>query len=86
MSKKMMELLMDCRIVSAFSSGCQAISMKRWRLITECWTEWGTIWILQGVFCLGPWTNSRWYLRPNQAGGWEPSSHHSSPFFCWFTT
>ena len=31
------------------------------------------------------WT---WYrcLRPNQVGGWEPSSHHLSPFFCWFTT
>jgi hypothetical protein len=31
------------------------------------------------------WT---WYrcLRPNQVGGWEPSSHHLLLFFCWFTT
>jgi hypothetical protein len=29
-----------------------------------------------------------WYRcsRPNRVRGWEPLSHHSSPFFCWFTT
>uniref|UniRef100_A0A0A9CNN2 Uncharacterized protein n=1 Tax=Arundo donax TaxID=35708 RepID=A0A0A9CNN2_ARUDO len=72
MSKKMNELLMDCRTVSAFLSGCQVTSMKRWILITECWTEWGMIWIHQGAFSQEPWTNSRWCSRPNQVGEWEP--------------
>uniref|UniRef100_A0A0A9CHR4 Uncharacterized protein n=1 Tax=Arundo donax TaxID=35708 RepID=A0A0A9CHR4_ARUDO len=116
MSKKMIKLLMDCRTVSAFLSGCgnlsptcqfgefsrqlysldaedplpacscQVTSMKRWRLITVCWTEWGMIWIHQGVFSQEPWTNSRWCSRPNPVGGWEPLSLHLLRFFCWYIT
>ena len=34
---------------------------------------------------MSKWT---WYRcsRPNQVGGWEPWSHHSLRFFCWFIT